>query len=71
MDCPKCKQEMSKGVIWSNREIYWSEKKPSAVLPKVIKIRESERISSPLWGDSKADALRCGSCGIVIIVCND
>lgn len=57
MKCPKCGNEMIRGIVESGREIMWRKEGE----------RQSHRISSRLFVSSKACAERCEDCAIVVI----
>lgn len=56
MKCPKCGNEMLAGKVECGREIMW-----------VADGAKPKRVSSKLFGVSKAYAERCEKCGIIVI----
>ena len=58
MKCPKCGNEMMRGIVESDREIMWRKEGE----------KQSKRISSRLFVSSKASAERCEECGIVVVI---
>ena len=57
MKCPNCGNEMVRGIVESGREIMWRKDGEKG----------TKRISSRLFGSSKACAERCEECGIVVV----
>lgn len=56
MKCPKCGKDMLAGKVECGREIMW-----------VMNGKKQKRVSSKLFGVSKAYAERCEECGLVVI----
>lgn len=64
VDCPICGRKMTRGYIYSSREIAWTEDGKGRLIPGIY--HHETLINSLGFKVEKMPACRCDDCGIVI-----